>query len=157
MQIQGDWAKGEMILANKQANVDYGCAPAPGTSGDFTWIIDAFSFFKTTNQDKIAGQAAMATAILDKNFQEAFSLKKGSIPARNDISSDHFDVCGKQSFADRAQAQAKHQTVPSLAHNAAAAEDKTGVFLDTISSYFEGKSMTPQQAVDRLVSGLKSL
>jgi glucose/mannose transport system substrate-binding protein len=84
-------------------------------------------------------------------------LKKGSIPARVDVSSARFDECGKQSFVDRAQAQAKHTTIPSLAHNAAAPEDKTGVFLDTISSFFESKSMTPQQGIDRLVSGLQSL
>jgi glucose/mannose transport system substrate-binding protein len=156
MQIQGDWAKGEMVLANKTANVDYGCVPAPGTAGDFTWVVDSFGFFKTKSPDKTAGQTAMASAVLDKNFQEAFSLKKGSIPVRTDISPDKFDVCGKQSFADRAQAQASHSMVPSLAHNAASTEDKTGVFLDTISSYFEGKNMTPQQGIDSLVSSLQS-
>jgi glucose/mannose transport system substrate-binding protein len=156
MQIQGDWAKGEMVLANKTANVDYGCVPAPGTAGDFTWVVDSFGFFKTKSPDKTAGQTAMASAVLDKNFQEAFSLKKGSIPVRTDISPDKFGVCGKQSFADRAQAQASHSMVPSLAHNAASTEDKTGVFLDTISSYFEGKNMTPQQGIDSLVSSLQS-
>jgi glucose/mannose transport system substrate-binding protein len=157
MQIQGDWAKGEMLLANKKANVDYGCVPAPGTAGDFIWIMDAFSFFKSKNADKVEGQTDMATAVLDKNFQEAFSVGKGSIPARVDVSSAKFDECGKQSFVDRTQAQTKHTTIPSLAHNAAASEDKTGVFLDTISSFFESKGMSPQQGIDRLVSGLQSL
>ena len=157
MQIMGDWAKGEMTLANQKANVDYGCAPSPGTAGSYLWLIDAFAFFKTKDADKQAGQAAMAAGILDKNFQEAFSLKKGSIPARNDISSAQFDECGKAAFADRAQAGAAKKSLPSLTHNAATSEEKTGVFLDTVSSFFEGSAMTSQQAVDRLVSGLKAV
>ncbi|WP_189406882.1 ABC transporter substrate-binding protein, partial [Mesorhizobium sp. M1A.F.Ca.ET.072.01.1.1] len=35
MQIMGDWAKGELSLANLQPNVDYGCVPAPGTKGSY--------------------------------------------------------------------------------------------------------------------------
>ncbi len=157
MQIMGDWAKGEMTLANQKANVDYGCAPAPGTDGSYLWLIDAFAFFKSTNADVQAGQAAMAAGAVDKNFQEAFSLKKGSIPARLDVSPARFDECGKEALADRAQAAASHKSVPSLAHNAATSEEKTGVFLDTISSFFEGSTLTSKDAVDRLVTGLKSV
>src|ERR1700754_1886531 len=36
MQFMGDWAKGEFANANKKADVDFICAPAPGTSNAFT-------------------------------------------------------------------------------------------------------------------------
>ncbi|TIV04861.1 MAG: carbohydrate ABC transporter substrate-binding protein [Mesorhizobium sp.] len=156
MQIMGDWAKGELSLANLQPNVDYGCVPAPGTKGSYVWLTDNFGFFKTKDKDKQAGQLAMASAILDKHFQEAFNIKKGSIPSRIDVSMDKFDFCGKAAFADRAEAQKSQKSLPSLAHNAAAGATKTGVFTDVVSTFFETPSVTSQQAIDQLVTGLKS-
>ncbi|PSH57284.1 carbohydrate ABC transporter substrate-binding protein [Phyllobacterium endophyticum] len=156
MQIMGDWAKGELALANMQPNVDYGCVPAPGTKGSYVWLTDNFGFFVTKDPNKQAGQTAMASAILDKGFQEAFNLKKGSIPSRIDVSMDKFDFCGKAAYADRAEAQKSEKSLPSLAHNAAADATKTGVFLDVVSTFFETPSVTSKQAIDQLVAGLKS-
>jgi glucose/mannose transport system substrate-binding protein len=156
MQIMGDWAKGELTLAKQQPNVDYGCAPTPGTAGDFIWLTDNFGFFKTKDPAAQEGQLKMASAVLSKKFQEEFSPKKGSIPTRIDVSTDGLDFCGKQAFKDRAEAQKTNTSLPSLAHNAATSAAKSGVFLDVVSSFFETKSMTPQQAIDQLVSGLKN-
>jgi glucose/mannose transport system substrate-binding protein len=156
MQIMGDWAKGELALAKQEPNVDYGCVPTPGTAGDFIWLTDNFGFFKSKNSATQAGQLAMASAILDKGFQEAFNIKKGSIPARIDVSMDNFDYCGKESYKDRAQAQKTNTSLPSLAHNAATKAAKAGVFLDVVSTFFETKTMTTQAAIDQLVSGLKN-
>jgi glucose/mannose transport system substrate-binding protein len=157
MQIMGDWAKGELTLAKLEPNVDYGCVPAPGTAGGFIWLTDNFGFFKSKDPATQAGQGAMASAILTKEFQEAFSPKKGSIPVRIDVSTDGLDFCGKQAFKDRAEAQKNRTALPSLAHNAAASSTRTGVFLDVISTFFETKSMTTQAAIDQLVSGLKNV
>ena len=156
MQIMGDWAKGELALAKQEPNVDYGCVPTPGTAGDFIWLTDNFGFFKSKNSATQAGQLAMASAILDKGFQEAFNIKKGSLPARIDVSIDNFDYCGKESYKDRAQAQKTNTSLPSLAHNAATKAAKAGVFLDVVSTFFETKTMTTQAAIDQLVSGLKN-
>ena len=156
MQIMGDWAKGELALAKQEPNVDYGCVPTPGTAGDFIWLTDNFGFFKSKNSATQAGQLAMASAILDKGFQEAFNIKKGSIPSRIDVSVDNFDYCGKESYKDRAQAQKTNTSLPSLAHNAATKAAKAGVFLDVVSTFFETKTMTTQAAIDQLVSGLKN-
>jgi glucose/mannose transport system substrate-binding protein len=156
MQIMGDWAKGELALAKQEPNVDYGCVPTPGTAGDFIWLTDNFGFFKSKNAAVQAGQFAMASAILDKGFQEAFNIKKGSIPSRIDVSMDNFDYCGKESYKDRAQAQKTNTSLPSLAHNAATKAAKSGVFLDVVSTFFETKTMTTQAAIDQLVSGLKN-
>lgn len=156
MQIMGDWAKGELSLAKMQPDIDYGCVPAPGTKGGYLWLTDNFGFFKTKDAEKQAGQLAMASSILDKGFQEAFNIKKGSIPSRIDVSMDKFDACGKAAFADRAEAQKSNKSLPSLAHNAAADATKTGVFLDVVSTFFETPGVTPQQAIDQLVDGLKA-
>ncbi|TPK62403.1 carbohydrate ABC transporter substrate-binding protein [Mesorhizobium sp. B2-4-15] len=156
MQIMGDWAKGELSLAKMEPNVDYGCSPAPGTKGDYVWLTDNFGFFTTKDANREKGQMEMASAILDKDFQQAFNIKKGSIPSRVDVSMDKFDYCGKAAYADRAEAQKTNTSLPSLAHNAASNAAKTGVFLDVVSTFFETKDMTPQQAIDQLVAGLKS-
>jgi glucose/mannose transport system substrate-binding protein len=156
MQIMGDWAKGELALAKQEPNVDYGCVPTPGTAGDFIWLTDNFGFFKSKNSATQAGQLAMASAILDKGFQESFNIKKGSISSRIDVSIDNFDYCGKESYKDRAQAQKTNTSLPSLAHNAATKAAKSGVFLDVVSTFFETKTMTTQAAIDQLVSGLKN-
>jgi glucose/mannose transport system substrate-binding protein len=156
MQIMGDWAKGELALAKQQPGIDYGCVPTPGTAGDFIWLTDNFGFFKSNDPATEAGQLAMASAILDKGFQESFNIAKGSIPSRTDVSMDKFDACGKKSYDDRAQAQKSNTSLPSLAHNAATKAAKSGVFLDVVSSFFENKAMTTQQAIDQLVSGLQN-
>lgn len=156
MQIMGDWAKGELSLAKMEPNVDYGCSPAPGTKGDYVWLTDNFGFFTTKDENRVKGQMEMASAILDKDFQEAFNIKKGSIPSRVDVSMDKFDFCGKAAYADRAEAQKTNTSLPSLTHNAATGATKTGVFLDVVSTFFETPSMTSQQAIDQLVAGLKS-
>ena len=99
MQIMGDWAKGEFLKAGKKPNVDFLCFQYPGTEGSFTFNSDAFAMFKVGKAQE-AGQLALASAIMDKNFQEQFNLAKGSIPARMDVSDANFDACGKKSMAD---------------------------------------------------------
>jgi glucose/mannose transport system substrate-binding protein len=157
MQIQGDWAKGELAIAKQQPNVDYGCAPTPGTAGDFLWLTDNFGFFTNKDPAVQAGQLAMASAVLSKEFQEAFGPKKGSIPVRVDVSTDNLDYCGQQAFKDLAEANKSGMSLPSLSHDAATAAAKSGVFLDVVSSFFENKSMTTKAAIDQLVSGLQNV
>ena len=115
MQIMGDWAKGELSLAKQEPNVDYGCVPTPGTAGDFIWLTDNFGFFKSKDAATQAGQLAMASAILDKGFQEAFNIKKGSIPSRIDVSMDNFDYCGKE-YLQGPSAGPKNQHIVAVAH-----------------------------------------
>jgi glucose/mannose transport system substrate-binding protein len=94
MQVMGDWAKGEFLKAGKKPNVDFLCFQYPGTEGGFTFNTDQFAMFKVA-KDREAGQFTLASAIMDKTFQEQFNLVKGSIPARMDVPGDKFDDCGK--------------------------------------------------------------
>jgi glucose/mannose transport system substrate-binding protein len=84
MQIMGDWAKGEFLKAGKQPNVDFLCFQYPGTEGMFTFNSDQFAMFKVGEAQEV-GQLVLASAVMDRNFQEQFSLAKGSIPARIDV------------------------------------------------------------------------
>ena len=149
MQIMGDWAKGEFLKAGKKPNVDFLCFQYPGTEGAFSFNSDAFAMFKVGKAQE-AGQLALASAIMDKNFQEQFNLKKGSIPARMDVSDANFDACGKKSMADLKIALKNNAMVGSFAHGHAVPESIKGAMIDVVTKFFNsGKS--PADAAKQLV------
>ena len=105
MQIMGDWAKGEWLNAGKVPGTDVLCFRYPGTQGTVTFNSDAFGMMKISEAEQDA-QFKLAAAIMDPAFQESFNLKKGSIPARNDVPDTNFDACGKKAIADAKEATA---------------------------------------------------
>jgi glucose/mannose transport system substrate-binding protein len=135
MQIMGDWAKGEFLKAGKKPNVDFLCFQYPGTEGMFTFNSDAFAMFKVSKQQE-AGQMALASSIMDKNFQEQFNLVKGSIPARMDVSDANFDACGKKSMADLKVALKNNALLGSFAHGHAVPEGIKGAMIDVVTKFF---------------------
>ena len=122
MQFMGDWAKGEFASANKKAGTDYICAAVPGTEKAYTFNVDSFVFFQQKGQKAATpGQLALAKTIMSPEFQEQFSLYKGSIPVRLGVSMAKFDDCAKKSYADEQVAIKSGGYVPSLAHGMAQA------------------------------------
>lgn len=156
MQVLGDYAKGEFDNAKLKVNVDFGCAPAPGTAGTYLSVVDAFGFFLNSNESVKQAQLQLAEVIMDPEVQLAFSIKKGSIPARTDVKVDKLDACGQAAYKDRGEAEAAGKIFPSVAHFEAWPAAKSGVFMDVISTFFEKPSMSSKDAVAQLVSGLKS-
>jgi glucose/mannose transport system substrate-binding protein len=152
MQIMGDWAKGEFLNAGKKPGVDFLCFQYPGTEGDFSFNSDAFAMFKVGKAQE-AGQLALASAIMDKNFQEQFNLVKGSIPARMDVSDAKFDLCGKKSMADLKVALKNNAMVGSFAHGHAVPESIKGAMIDVVTKFFNsGKN--PADATKQLVAAV---
>ena len=152
MQIMGDWAKGEFLKAGKKPGVDFLCFQYPGTEGDFSFNSDAFAMFKVGKEQQ-AGQLALASAIMDKNFQEQFNLVKGSIPARMDVSDAKFDLCGKKSMADLKIALKNNAMVGSFAHGHAVPESIKGAMIDVVTKFFNsGKN--PAEATKQLVAAV---
>jgi glucose/mannose transport system substrate-binding protein len=152
MQIMGDWAKGEFLKAGKKPGVDFLCFQYPGTEGDFSFNSDAFAMFKVAKAQE-AGQLALASAIMDKNFQEQFNLVKGSIPARMDVSDAKFDLCGKKSMADLKIALKNNAMVGSFAHGHAVPESIKGAMIDVVTKFFNsGKN--PAEATKQLVAAV---
>ena len=101
MQFMGDWAKGEFENAGKKAGKDYVCAPVPGTANSYTFNVDSFVFFQQKGEKNATpGQLALAKTIMTPDFQEQFSLLKGSVPVRLGVKMDKFDDCAKKSYAD---------------------------------------------------------
>jgi glucose/mannose transport system substrate-binding protein len=111
--IMGDWAKGDFQSKKWVANSDYGVVPSPGTKGNYMIVCDTFGLPKgapdrsnAVNWIKVSGS---------QEVQAAFNPKKGSIPARTDVSKSIFDPIAQQ-FIDDFKVNA---LVPSSAHGSA--------------------------------------
>ncbi|MFL9872983.1 ABC transporter substrate-binding protein [Paraburkholderia megapolitana] len=156
MQFMGDWAKGEFANAGKQSGTDYICAPVPGTSKQYTFNVDSFVFFQQKGQTAAtAGQLALAKTIMSPEFQEQFSLYKGSIPVRLGVPMDKFDACGKQSYADEQTAIKAGGYVPSLAHGMAQADATAGAITDVVTK-FMNSTQDSKSAVEALAKAAKT-
>jgi glucose/mannose transport system substrate-binding protein len=136
-QIMGDWAKGEFLNAKKVPGKDFMCFRVPGTQGMVSFNSDQFLMFKVGAASQGA-QMKLAKAIMNPNFQSAFNVVKGSVPARTDVSNAAFDDCGKKGMADLAEANAKGTLVGSMAHGHAVPASIKNGFYDVITQHFNG-------------------
>ncbi|MGU7775254.1 ABC transporter substrate-binding protein [Burkholderia sp. MR1-5-21] len=140
MQFMGDWAKGEFVNAGKQPGKDYVCAPVPGTANAYTFNVDSFVFFQQKGQNAATpGQIALAKTIMSPDFQEQFSLLKGSVPVRLGVKMDKFDDCAKKSYADEQTAIKSGGFVPSLAHGMAQGDATAGAITDVVTKFMNSQ------------------
>ena len=156
MQIMGDWAKGEFIAAGKQLGKDFICTPAPGTAKAFSFNIDSFAMFKLKSDANTRAQRDLAAAILSPEFQETFSLNKGSIPVRLGLKMDKFDDCAKASAKDFVDTARSGALVPSLAHGMAVPAAAEGAIKDVISQFWNSDKMSAKEAMDRLATAART-
>jgi glucose/mannose transport system substrate-binding protein len=155
-QFMGDWAKGEFTAAGKVPGKDYICAPAPGTSDDFTFNIDSFVMFNLSGEEANKGQRDLASTIMSPEFQEIFNLNKGSIPARLNLPMDKFDACAKRSNDDFVASAKGGTLVPSMAHGMSTFPAIQGAFYDTVTEFYNSDSMSAEDAAKKLVSAVKA-
>ncbi|BAX60068.1 MULTISPECIES: ABC transporter substrate-binding protein [Burkholderia cepacia complex] len=140
MQFMGDWAKGEFENAGKKAGKDYICAAVPGTANSYTFNVDSFVFFQQKGEKAAtAGQVALAKTIMTPDFQEQFSLLKGSVPVRLGVKMDKFDDCAKKSYADEQTAIKSGGFVPSLAHGMAQSDATAGAITDVVTKFMNSQ------------------
>ena len=155
MQFMGDWAKGEFTAAGKKPGTDYLCLPAPGTDKAYTFNIDSMLMFKMKKPDEQKAQLALASAIMSPEFQEVFSLNKGSIPVRAGVSKAKFDSCAQQSMADMDASSKAGAFLPSMAHGMAVGSAAQGAIMDVIAR-FMNSTMTSKDAVAALAKAAKT-
>jgi glucose/mannose transport system substrate-binding protein len=138
-QVMGDWAKAEFDSAGKKAGADYLCFRFPGTEGSVTFSIDNFAMFQVEGVGKIEGQRALATVMMSRQFQTEFNVAKGSAPARSDVSSETFDVCGKKAINDLAKAASERRLVGSLALGHTLHAELKDAISDIVHRHFNGE------------------
>lgn len=133
MTVMGDWAAGYFTAKGWKANVDYGFAPAPGTSGIFVVVTDTFGLPKRArNREQALNWLKVAGS---KDGQEAFNPLKGSICARTDCDAKKFDAYLQSSARDFAS----NKLVPSEVHGSAAPEGFATAFNDILNLYVTRK------------------
>lgn len=112
--VMGDWAEGAFKEQKKSLGKDYIAFPVPGTDGVFDFLADSFTLpVGAKNAD---GTKAWLSTVGSAEGQEAFNLKKGSIPARTDVPPTGFGEYQQTAM----ESWTKDTIVPSLAHGAAA-------------------------------------
>lgn len=155
MQFMGDWAKGEFANANRKADVDYICAAAPGTSNAYTYTADTFVFFQQNGKkDATPGQLALAKTIMSVDFQQQFSLYKGSIPVRLDVPMDKFDSCAKKSRDDEQATIKSGGFLPSLAFGELQSSVTAGAITDVVTNFMNSNE-DPKEGVRKLAAAAK--
>ncbi|RJG15470.1 ABC transporter substrate-binding protein [Massilia cavernae] len=155
MQFMGDWAKGEFTAAGKKPGTDFLCVPAPGTARAYTFNVDSMLMFQKPKADDQKSQQVLASAIMSPQFQEVFSLNKGSIPVRAGVAKDKFDSCAQQSMADMDASSKAGTFVPSLAHNMAVGSAPQGAIMDVIAR-FMNSNMSSKDAVAALAKAART-
>jgi glucose/mannose transport system substrate-binding protein len=133
--IMGDWAKGYFTANNWKANTDFTGIPSPGTGGTYMIVCDTFGLPKgapdrdnALNWIKVCGS---------KDGQAAFNPKKGSIPARTDVSPDIFDSIAQKFITEFKTAK----LTPSLAHGSAAPEAFASGVNDEMGQFVQKKDV----------------
>ena len=145
-QIMGDWAKGEFLRAGKVPGKDFLCFRVPGTEGVVTFNSDEFVMFKQTDPAAQAAQLEMAKAVESPEFQSAFNIVKGSVPARTDVSDEGFDDCGKQAMKDLKAASEAGTLLGSMGHGHANPAAVKNAMYDVITAHFNGEYDSKQAA-----------
>jgi len=137
--IMGDWVPDALESRGKVVEDDYLWAPAPGTSGVFDFLADAYGLATGSPNPKAA--KAWLEVLSSKAGQEAFNKANGSIPARTDIDPGSFSEHQKAT----AEALGRDVIVPSLQHGAAATFTQTDATADVVARF----TASDMKAADR--------
>lgn len=135
--VMGDWAVAAFDNAGMKYDVDYVAFPVPGTDGMFGFLADSFTL--PVGAKNVEGAKAWLQTISGKPGQIAFNTKKGSIPARSDLTEDEIAQFGEyqQSAMD---SFAKDTIVSSIAHGAAAPVAVSNAMNDACAKFAQGAS-----------------
>ncbi|CUH44925.1 ABC transporter substrate-binding protein [Ruegeria atlantica] len=144
-QIMGDWAQGEMAVANVTAGEDYSCLPGLGMNPRLSTGGDAFYFPVLSDEAQIAAQTELAKLMLDPETQVAFNLKKGSLPVRGDVNLDAANDCMAKGL-DLLKAGALLPDVNQLI-----TPDTNDQLKTLFTEFFADASMTPEDAQKEFV------
>jgi glucose/mannose transport system substrate-binding protein len=140
--IMGDWAEGFFVAKKWEPGQDFLYGPTPGTQGIFIIAGDTFALPKGAKDRENA--INWLRVVGSKAGQEAFTVKKGSICARNDCNTGIYNSYLQWS----AQDYAKAQLLPSLAHGSAAPEAVASAWNDLFNIFVtDGNVENAQKAL----------
>lgn len=135
--IMGDWAWGNVVL--REAEADFGYVTAPGTEESFIAVVDGFTLpvnaphpINAENWLRVVGSA---------EAQIEFAPYKGCIPARTDVDTSQLNEYGQWSANDFAEAT----VLRSNAHGAAASPQFQSTIADAIVTFLVDRDVAMLQ------------
>lgn len=138
IQIMGSWAGAELSSMGKTYDTDWGCALSPG---DAVVMVGAtgFQFPKLSTADGEAGQDIFIDTMMDPAVQTAFSVLKGSIPARTDADTSELSACSQLAAGSVREGNGKPYTAGVLG------SEVRGLLTDYLANFWANTSITPEK------------
>lgn len=141
--VMADFALASFQQAGYAYGDQYTSYPMPGTTGIFDFLAESFTLPTGAVHD--ASAKAWLLTLTSTEAQKAFSLKKGSIPARVDAVAEDYPP-----YQQSAIASLKLDTVvPSLAHGVAASPTWTKDITDAVVKF--GGDGHPEALLNALI------
>src|SRR6266536_421607 len=138
--IMGDWAKGYFTANNWKPNTDFTGIPSPGTEKTYMIVCDTFGLPKgAPDRDNAINWIKVCCS---QEGQAAFNPKKGSIPARTDVSPSIFDPIAQGFIAEFKT----DSLTPSIAHGSAAPEAFASGVNDEMGQFVQKKDVNASAA-----------
>ena len=157
--IMGDWEIGVLKAVGKEPGTDILCGQAPTDWGKPGFILnsDSVVFFQQKDPDFIEGQKLLAHLILSPEFQTAFNISKGSIPARLDVDlSTGFNPCQQLAQKDLQASIDDGMLVRSMAHNMTVLQKFRGAMMDTITEFVNTPEMSSTDAANAMADAVEA-
>ncbi|MBG0560343.1 ABC transporter substrate-binding protein [Actinoplanes aureus] len=140
-QVMGDWEAADLEANNFRA---YEAFPFPGNDGVFQWLAD--SFVLPTGAGNAEGTRCWLKTVASADGQREFNLRKGSIPARTDVTGAGFSAYQVEAMKDW-----KSDTpVPSCAHGSACPQD----WQNAMNAVLGGFSTSAEKNITQLQNAL---
>jgi glucose/mannose transport system substrate-binding protein len=155
MQIHGDWAKAEFITAGQTPGEDFLCFGTPGREPNFVFEVDAYGMFKHPNEEATIGQNALARVTMQPEVQKEFNIRKGSIPARLDVTDEGFDICAQQNMKELRETSEMGTLVGSLSLGYTARPQFTAAFTEVVTEHFIN-GLSADEAIEMLKAELSN-
>jgi glucose/mannose transport system substrate-binding protein len=130
---QGNWMAGGYRANDLTYNEDWGWIAFPGTSNMYTLHFDAFVY--PGDNPSPQKSAKWLRYVGSKEAQIEFNKRKGSIPARTDVSKDEFGPYLQETIEDFASVDHKP---PTIAHGLAVSPDKLVECRKVLNNNFMG-------------------
>lgn len=151
-QILGDWVIGELIAKDEKIPEHISCFVAPETENYYIYNMDSFVIFNHHFNYIKTDTENLAKTLSSASFQEEFSKKKGSIPARSDIPLDSFNICSQKSRQDFDASEKMNALIPSMTDSMAVTPVVQNAIIDELYRFFNGSTIEPEQLITRLVA-----
>jgi glucose/mannose transport system substrate-binding protein len=135
-QLMGDWEAADL---DTKGFKDYGYQAFPGNGTTFQWLADSFVLPKGAKN--VEGTKCWLKTVGSAAGQKAFNTKKGSIPARTDVTATDYPAYQQAAIADWKSAT----QVPSCAHGAACSQGWQGAANSALGAFSTGQDTAALQ------------